>query len=76
MTTVPPAKATAPPDVAHAARDRLVDVHPEREPVAMAGDDEERVVDPDAEADHRPQRRRDVRDVGHVAEQADRARAR
>ena len=37
----------------------------------VPGDYEERVVDPDAEADHRRQRRRGGRDLGDVADQRD-----
>ena len=42
---------------------------------AVAHDEEQRVVDPDPEADHRRQRRRDRRHLGHVAEQADQRQA-
>jgi hypothetical protein len=40
---------------------------------AVPGDDEQRVVDPDPEPDHDPERRSNVRDVHHVAQQADHA---
>ena len=71
ITTVPPAKTTALPEVAteraiaSLALDALV------EALEVALDDEQRVVDSDAEADHRSERRRDRRDLGQVAEQAD-----
>ena len=48
MITVPPAKATALPEVAQArAIDSFTSI-PRDKPTAVAGDDEERVVDPDA----------------------------
>ena len=60
MTTVTPAKATARPavsiaiDVASSGRVPVVEVLP------VAGDDEQRVVDADAEADHAAEERREV----------------
>ena len=42
-----------------------VDVHPGGEVLAVAGEDEQRVVDADAEPDHRRERGRDRADVGH-----------
>ena len=68
--TVLPAKATAEPDVAPSAR-----WTPRRHALAqlraVAGDDEERVVDPDAEPDHRREGRGDRGDLDQVPEQAD-----
>jgi hypothetical protein len=57
------------------ARDRLVRLHPARERVAVRRDDEERVVDPDAEAEHDRERRRGRRHLGHVTEQRDAGQA-
>ena len=59
----------------HRARDRLAHVRAAVELVAVAEDDEERVVDADAEAEHRRQRRRHHRDVDEVAEQPDQPEA-
>jgi hypothetical protein len=53
------------------SRDRLAHLHAVLELELVAGDDEQRVVDPDAEADHRRQRRRDARHLDDVAEQLD-----
>ncbi len=68
MTTVQPAKRTARPEVAIASDDRVVAAAvPVVEALAVAGDDEEGVVDPDADADHRRQlgaERRDDEDRG------------
>jgi hypothetical protein len=55
------------------ARDRLAHLHPAANLVEMAHDEEERVVDPDAEADHGRERRRDARHLRHMAEQPDQA---
>jgi len=63
---VKPAKTTAPP-----AGHRLAHVHAFAELEFVSGDDEQRVVDADAEADHRRQGQRDARDFNHVLEQAD-----
>ncbi len=71
MTTVKPAKTTAPPAVAVARADRLAQLHPFRHLQFVAGDDEQRVVDPDPEPDHRRQGRGDPRDLDRVLEQAD-----
>ena len=71
ITTVKPAKTTAPPAVAVA---RAIDSRssiPSRELQFVAGDDEQRVVDPDAEPDHRRQGRGDARHLDHVLQQAD-----
>ena len=69
--TVVPANTTAPPDVAAA---RAIDSrrrHPGAPLRLVAGDDEQRVVDADAEPDHRRERRRDGRDLGDLADQRD-----
>ncbi len=67
ITTVPPAKTTACPAVATA---RPTDSSTEKlasEELAVAGDDEQGIVDADAEADHRP-------DVGHPRRDLDQIR--
>ena len=56
-------------------RDRLVELHPLLAIVAVARDQEERVVDADAEADHRRDRRTDARDGHRVAEHRDQRQA-
>ena len=61
MTTVPPAKTTAWPAVAMARAAASSTVMPSAQVLAVAGDDEQRVVDADAEADHRGEDRRDRR---------------
>ncbi len=53
------------------AGDRLAQLHPFGELQFVAGDDEQRVVDPDPEPDHRRQGRGDARHLDHVLEQAD-----
>ena len=49
--------------------DGLLHAEPELQPFAVAGDDEQRVVDADTEADHGDHRRREVRHRDHVADQ-------
>ena len=71
IVTVPPAKNTAPPEVAAARAIDSSSSSPSPRPAEVARDDEEGVVDPDAEADHRRQRRGDRRDREDVAEQPD-----
>ena len=71
ITTVEPAKTIALPDGGDRHRNRLVELHPLLAVVAVAGDQEERVVDADAEADHRRDRRSDRRDGHAVAEERD-----
>ena len=69
MMTVEPANTTAPPEVAVA---RAIDSRtsmPVAQLVAVARDDEQAVVDADAEADHRRERRRRRRHVDHLPEQ-------
>src|SRR4051812_27270594 len=53
------------------ARDRLAHLHPVLQLQLVAGDDEQRVVDPDAEADHRRKRGGDAGHVDDVTEQLD-----
>ena len=53
------------------ARDRLPRLHAVPPLGLVACDDEQRVVDPHAEADHRRQRRRDGRHLGDLADQRD-----
>ena len=52
-------------------RDRLLHLHAVSELQLVARDDEERVVDPHAQADHRGERRRRGRHVRELAEHAD-----
>ena len=68
ITTVSPAKTTARPDVFSAADDRIARFHPVVQPLAVAGDDDQRVVDADADADHRRDR---TRELGHRQEAGD-----
>ena len=60
----------------HRLDDRRFDVAEREIALAEAGDDEQRVVDPDAEADHQRQIGRDVRHVRHVGRQCRSARRR
>ena len=67
----------------HRDADRLADVVAGVQLLAVAGDDEQRVVDADAEADHHADERREVGDLHEVADedherpaQADAERAR
>ena len=63
------------PAVGTARRDRLGDRHARGEVLAVPGEDEQRVVDPDAEADHRAEHRRPggyVDQVRHQRQRADR----
>ena len=53
----------------HGDADRLADVVAGVELLAVAGDDEQRVVDADAEADHQADERREVGDLHEVAGQ-------
>ena len=55
-------------------RDRLLRRPPGRQRGAVARDDQQRVVDPDADAEHRRERGRPVRDVEHSREQPDQRR--
>ena len=65
MTTVMPAKTTARPDVSRLRTDRLARLQAVVQPLAVARDDEQRVVDADADADHRRDLRREL---GHRQE--------
>ena len=74
MITVTPAKRTARPAVSTAAIAASRLLQPLVEAVAEAGEDEERVVDADAEPDHQRQLRRElgrVEDVGAERDQAE-----
>ena len=75
MITVVPAKRTARPGGVDGADRRLVRLVAFVEVVAEAGDDEERVVDPDPEPDHRRQDRREVRRVEDPGPERDQAEA-
>ena len=75
MITVMPAKSTARPAVSTAAIAACAGLEPLVEPVAEAGEDEERVVDADAEADHRRQLRRELGGVEDVGAERDQAEA-
>ena len=75
MITVMPAKSTARPAVSTAAIAAVARLQPFVEPVAEAGEDEERVVDADAEADHRRQLRRELGGVEDVGAEGDQAEA-
>ena len=55
--------------------DRLLDGQAAGEVLAVPGDEEQRVVDPDAEADHAADLRRPARDVDQVGDQRHRADA-
>ena len=67
-TTVIPANRTARPAVPIAVEVAPSGVLPGGEAAAVAGDDEQGVVDADAEADHGRGRRRPVGDVDHPPE--------
>ena len=58
MTTVQPAKSTARPEVSSGLDDRAARVAALGQALAVAGDDEQGVVDADADADHGGQLRR------------------
>ena len=75
ITTVVPANTTAMPDVPLAWPGRIGDRHPGRHLLAVTGDDEQRVVDADAEPDHRGDRGGDLGDVEEVGEHRDRREA-
>ena len=71
-----PANKTARPAVSMARDDRVLGLEPLVQALAVAGDDEQRVVDADADADHRRELRREVGGGDDVAEQLDDARDR
>ncbi len=70
-----PGEQDRPAGGAGCPRRRLLDVVAVGHEAAMAGDDEERVVDPDSQPEHRSQRRRDRRHRDDVPEEADQAEA-
>ena len=72
MTTVVPANSTAWPAVALAVPAASATRHALVQVLAVPGDDEQGVVDADAEADHHAERRRRL---GHVDEAGDDADA-
>ena len=75
MITVIPAKSTARPAVSTAAIAAVARLEAFVEAVAEAGEDEERVVDADAEPDHRRQLGREVGGVEDVGAERDQAEA-
>ncbi len=75
MTTVVPAKVTARPGGVDGDLGRAGHVVPGVEVLPEPGDDEERVVDADPEADHHAERGGEVGHRHHVAEQAHEDRA-
>ena len=70
ITTVAPAKSTARPAVSMASSTAALRTQTVVQPLAVPGDDEQRVVDPDAEPDHRRELRRELRHDHDVREQA------
>ena len=70
MQTVIPANSTARPDVSSVDHRRLR-AEAAQQALPVAGDDEQRVVDADAEPDQQRQLRAERRHVDHVREQAD-----
>ena len=76
ITTVVPANSTAWPAVAIGGAGGVLDAHALVEVLAVAGDDEQRVVDADAEADHRAQDQRELGDVDEGRQHADARRRR
>ena len=73
MTTVPPAKTTDLPAVATARPADSSTDSPVREVFAVPGDEDQRVVDAHAEADHAAEHRRPTRDVDQIGDQGHRA---
>ena len=71
MTTVVPANSTAWPAVAIGGAGRVLDAHAVVQVLAVPGDDEQRVVDADAEADHRAEDQRELGDVHEGRQHAD-----
>ena len=71
MTTVVPANSTERPAVSMAMPIDSRRVVPGVQLLAVAGDDEQRVVDADAEADHDAEERREVGDGEDVRQQGD-----
>ena len=68
-TTVPPAKTTERPAVARERPTASTTPQTLGEVLAEAGEHEQRVVDADAQADHRPDHGRPARDVDDVGDQ-------
>ena len=75
MITVMPANSTARPLVSIASTTDSSTSRPSLQALPVAGDDEQRVVDADAEADHRHHRRREVGHRDDVAGQRHERRA-
>jgi len=75
ITTVAPASRIAPGGV-HRLVERLLYVVRAPVVLAKARDDEQRVVDPDAESDHQGELRPDVRDRRYVSREPDQPNAR
>ena len=76
ITTVVPANSTALPAVALARPTDSTTERPSCRNAAVAGDDEQGVVDADAEADHRGQHRRHRRHLGQAGHDPDDRRVR
>ena len=66
-----PGEDDGPPAGVERFGDRVVDGEPAVQRLPVSGDDEQRVVDADAETDHRDHRRCEVRHRQRVAEQRD-----
>ena len=75
MITVPRREDHGAPRGGGGAGDRLARLHTLGELAEVAGDDEQRVVDPHAEPDHRRQGRRRSGHIHGVAEEGDYAQA-
>ena len=71
MTTVVPAKSTGLAGGGVRGAGRVLDAHAVVQVLAVAGDDEQRVVDADAEADHHAQDQRELRHVDERRQHAD-----
>ena len=70
-----PGEQDGPSTGVHRLDDGFLDVQSEAEPLAVASDDEQRVVDADAESDHGDHRGHEVGHRDHVAEQRDQREA-
>ena len=73
ITTVPPANTIDCPAVAAGSASRLLDRHAAGEVLSVTGDEEQGVVDADAQADHAGHLRRPARDLDQVGDQRHRA---
>ena len=71
MQTVMPGEQHRAPGGVDRVDDRVLGVAPRMQPLAVAGDDEQRVVDADAEADQQRQLGAERRHRDHVREQPD-----